>query len=294
MPRAEQAEEVSIEIGLQQAIRFVDRQYGEWFWRVRRDGSVDWLCVPRFDSDACFAALLGGPEHGRWLLGPATPARRIRRAYRPGTLVLETEHEADGGLLRVTDFMPPRDQDPNLVRIAECVEGSVRVRMELSPRFEYGRVRPWITRRDDGEALVSGPDALRLRTPVPISAHGNDLRADVTLRRGERALFTLVWHASYAASPRVIDPFAALEDCDRWWREWSARCTYDGPWRDAVVRGGDRVYVAQSGERVPMSLTGTCLRCHKEPDKFCNKCHAYAGVEAFCWDCHQQKKRSSP
>jgi GH15 family glucan-1,4-alpha-glucosidase len=108
--------------------------------------------------------------------------------------------------------------------------------MELSPRFEYGRARPWLTRRDDGVSLVSGPDALRLRTPVPIAPHGGDVRADVTLRRGERAPFVLAWHASHARAPRVVDPFAALEDSDRWWREWSGRCRYDGPWRDAVVR----------------------------------------------------------
>jgi GH15 family glucan-1,4-alpha-glucosidase len=107
---------------------------------------------------------------------------------------------------------------------------------ELSPRFEYGRARPWLTRREDGVSLVSGPDALRLCTPVPISPHGGDARADVPLRRGERAPFVRIWHASYARAPRAADPFAALEDSDRWWREWSGRCTYDGPWRDAVVR----------------------------------------------------------
>ncbi len=203
---------------------------------VRRDGSVDWLCVPRFDSDACFAALLGGPEHGRWLLGPAAPARRVRRAYRRGSLVLETEHEVEGGVLRVTDFMPPRDRDPNLVRIADCVEGSARVRMELSPRFEYGRARPWLSRRGDGVSLVSGPDALRLRTSVPIAVHGGDVRADLTLARGERAAFVLGWHASYKPGPRALDAGAALEETDRWWREWSGRCKYEGPWRDAVVR----------------------------------------------------------
>jgi GH15 family glucan-1,4-alpha-glucosidase len=203
---------------------------------VHRDGSVDWLCVPRFDSDACFAALLGRPEHGRWLLGPATAARRVRRAYRPGSLVLETEHEVEGGVLRVTDFMPPRDEDPNLVRIAECVEGAVRVRMELSPRFEYGHARPWVVRHDDGYTLVSGPDALRLRSEAPVTVHGGDVRADLPLRRGERGAFVLAWHASYAPPPRAIDASAALDDTGRWWREWSGRCTYDGPWRAAVVR----------------------------------------------------------
>jgi GH15 family glucan-1,4-alpha-glucosidase len=197
---------------------------------------VDWLCVPRFDSDACFAALLGRPEHGRWALAPASPVRRVRRAYRPGSLVLETEHEVEGGLLRVTDFMPLRDEDPNLVRIAECAEGAVRVRMELCPRFEYGRSRPWVTRRDDGLSLVSGPDALRVRTDVPLTVHGGDVRADLSLRKGERAAFVLAWHASFSAGPRAIDPYAALDETDRWWRAWSGRCTYRGPWWDAVVR----------------------------------------------------------
>lgn len=203
---------------------------------VHRGGSIDWLCVPRFDSDACFAALLGGPDHGRWLLGPAAAARRVRRAYRPGSLVLETDHEVDGGVLRVTDFMPLRDQDPNLVRIAEGLAGTVHVRMELSPRFEYGRARPWLTRREDGASLVSGPDALRLRTAVPITTHGGAVRAELTLRRGERATFVLGWHASHQRSTREIDPVGALEETDRWWRDWSGRCRYEGPWRDAVVR----------------------------------------------------------
>jgi GH15 family glucan-1,4-alpha-glucosidase len=203
---------------------------------VRRDGSVDWLCVPRFDSDACFAALLGGPEHGRWFLGPATPARWLRRAYRPGSLVLETEHHLEGGVLRVTDFMPLRDEYPHLVRIAQCVEGAVRVRMELSPRFEYGRVRPWIIRREEGLSLVAGPDALLLRAPVPLSVHGGDVRADVALRRGEAAAFVLAWHASYAPAPRALAAAEALEETDRWWGAWAGRCTYDGPWREALIR----------------------------------------------------------
>jgi GH15 family glucan-1,4-alpha-glucosidase len=150
--------------------------------------------------------------------------------------VLDTDHEVDGGVLRVTDFMPPRDDDPNLVRVAECLEGTVRVRLELAPRFEYGRARPWVTRREDGLALVSGPDALRLRTDVPVAVHGGDARADLALRRGERAAFVLGWHASHAPAPRPLDAAAALADSERWWRAWSERCTYEGPWRDAVVR----------------------------------------------------------
>jgi len=203
---------------------------------VSREGSIDWLCAPRFDSDAFLAALLGGPAHGRWLLAPAAPARSIRRAYRDDTLVLETEHEVEGGRLRVTDCMPPRDRVPNVIRIAECVDGRVRVAMELAARFGYGRVQPWI--RADGQdwAVVSGPDALRLRSTLPVTATDGALRGERELQRGERVSCVLSWHPSHEPPPPAIDAAATTEETDRYWQEWSGRCTYRGPWRGAVIR----------------------------------------------------------
>jgi GH15 family glucan-1,4-alpha-glucosidase len=136
---------------------------------VSRDGSIDWLCFPRFDSGACFAALLGTPEHGRWLLAPADDVGSSRRRYRDGTLVLETEYEVVGGAVRVIDFMPGRDRDPNLVRLVEGLRGQVDMRMELIVRFDYGQIIPWVQRTETGLWAIAGPDSLRLRTPVRLT-----------------------------------------------------------------------------------------------------------------------------
>jgi GH15 family glucan-1,4-alpha-glucosidase len=203
---------------------------------VGNDGSVDWLCLPRFDSDACFAALLGGPEHGRWLIAPAGRVRRSRRAYRDGTLVLDTDFEAEGGVLRVTDFMPPRGVEPDLVRIAECVSGRVAVTMELQPRFGYGATAPWIRPAPRGATMVAGPDALRLACDVPVELERGRVTARFELDRGARASFLLDWHRSHAQMPPPIDPVAAVAEAEEFWRAWSGRCSYEGPWREAVVR----------------------------------------------------------
>src|SRR5947209_1457591 len=141
---------------------------------IARDGSVDWLCWPRFDSGACFSALLGTPEHGRWLLAPAAPVRACRRHYRPGTLVLETEYETDEGVVAVIDCMPVRSQAPNLVRMVEGRRGQVRMRMELVIRFDYGSIVPWVQRVEGGISAIAGPDRLLLFTPVPL--HGKDFK----------------------------------------------------------------------------------------------------------------------
>ncbi len=203
---------------------------------VARDGSVDWLCVPRFDSPACFAALLGTPDHGRWRLAPAAEPRAIRRRYRPDTLVLETEFETADGVVAVVDAMPPERTAPSLVRLVEGRRGQVPVRMELVIRPAYGSRIPWV-RRVEGELLaVAGPDALRLRCPV---AHrGEDLRtvADFTVTAGQTVGFELAWHLSHEPAPPALDPEEAVRATERWWRQWSARCTYQGPWREAVLR----------------------------------------------------------
>jgi GH15 family glucan-1,4-alpha-glucosidase len=203
---------------------------------VGRDGSVDWLCLPRFDSGACFTALLGTAQHGRWLLAPHGEVRATRRQYREGTLVLETEFDTDGGTVAVIDCMPGRAREPHLVRLVEGRRGQVPMRLELILRFDYGSIVPWVQRTEDGIWAIAGPDSVRLRTPVAL--HGENLTtvADFTVAAGQRVPFTLAWHASHEAAPPVIDPEAAVRLTEEWWREWSGRCTYRGPWRAAVGR----------------------------------------------------------
>lgn len=203
---------------------------------VGDDASVDWLCVPRFDSDACFAALLGTAEHGRWALSPPAPPRRTRRAYREGTLVLDTELELDDGTVRVTDFMPPRAVDPVLVRIVECTRGRAELEMTLAPRFGYGRQAPWVRLVPGGATMVAGPDALALATPARISAARDHVHGRLRLVQGERTTFTLAWRRSYEAARPAPEPLRALGETEAFWRRWSARCTFEGPHRDAVLR----------------------------------------------------------
>jgi GH15 family glucan-1,4-alpha-glucosidase len=203
---------------------------------VGLDGSIDWLCFPRFDGGACFAALLGSPEHGRWLLAPSEPVHRATRRYLPNTLVLETELHTDSGVVRLIDFMPPRTKAPDLVRLVVGVEGSVKMRMEYVVRFEYGAIVPWITATETGVVAVAGPDTLQLRSPVPL--HGEDFKtlAAFEVRAGERLPFVLTWHASHEPAPPAIDPEEVLTRTERSWQAWSDDCTYEGPWREAVVR----------------------------------------------------------
>ena len=203
---------------------------------VGLDGSIDWLCLPRFDSGACFAALLGEPRHGRWLLAPSVPVKATRRRYRPETLILETELEIDGGTVRIVDFMTPRRGEPDLFRIVEGLQGSVPMQMELIIRFDYGSVVPWVRRMDSHLRAIGGPDALSLWTKV--DTYGKDLttRAEFVVRQGERIPFTIVWHPSVTEPPEPLDSVGALGETERWWREWCARCTYEGPWREKVLR----------------------------------------------------------
>jgi len=202
-----------------------------------RDGSIDWLCVPRFDSGACFAALLGRPEHGRWLLAPANGVRACRRRYRPGTLVLETEYETDDGAVTLVDCMPPRRDTPALVRLVVGTRGRVAMRMQLIIRFDYGSIVPWVRRAEGGGIwAIAGPDALALDTPV--ETRGEDLTtvAEFAVSAGERVPFVLHWHPSHATRPERIDAERAISSTERWWQTWSSRCSFQGPWRDPVVR----------------------------------------------------------
>jgi len=203
---------------------------------VCRDGSIDWLCFPRFDSGACFAALLGGDENGQWRLAPSSGGGCTRRRYVDGSLILESEWDTPTGSVRVTDFMPERGEAPDVVRIVEGLSGRVDMRSELRLRFDYGSVTPWVRHIDGLIAAIAGPDAVWLASSV--AHHGRDFAstADFGVEAGERVSFVLTWHPSWQHKPDPVDPFAALEQTREFWSEWSAHCTYDGPYRDAVLR----------------------------------------------------------
>jgi GH15 family glucan-1,4-alpha-glucosidase len=201
---------------------------------VHRQGSIDWSCFPRFDSEACFAHLLGGAEHGRWLIAPEAPAQPMRR-YHAGSLVLETEWETAEGRMRVTDFMPPRREAPQIVRVVEGLSGRVSVRSELVIRFGYGRIVPSLDRHGDAVVATAGPEALSLRTPAPTHADNAAIVASVDVDEGQRLPFTLTWFPSHMPPPAVPDPAEALRQTERFWSAWASRCSYTGPYRDAVL-----------------------------------------------------------
>jgi GH15 family glucan-1,4-alpha-glucosidase len=204
---------------------------------VARDGSIDWLCWPRFDSPACFAALLGRAEHGRWKIAPRAEPTRIERRYRDGSLILETRFETADGAATLIDFMPPRGTASDVVRIVRGERGQVRFGCELVLRFDYGSIVPWVTRMQDGRRrAVAGPDMALLQSSVPL--HGEDLTTvgDFTVGTGDTASFVLTYGASYRAPPDAVVPAHALAATEAFWREWSGRCTYRGKWREAVLR----------------------------------------------------------
>ena len=200
------------------------------------DGSVDWLCLPRFDSGAIFAALLGDPSHGRWLLTPASGVRAQRRRYRGETMVLETTFETDEGEVRVVDFMPLRGDEADIVRIVEGVRGRVPMRMELTLRFDYGHILPWVRRTDSGIVAVAGPDSVWVHTPVPLRGDNFTTVAEFTVGEGFHAPFVLTWRPSHLPFTQPIDPMVALEGTEAYWLDWIGRCTYEGRWSDAVRR----------------------------------------------------------
>jgi GH15 family glucan-1,4-alpha-glucosidase len=205
---------------------------------VGRDGSIDWLCFPRFDSGACFAALLGTEDNGRWRVAPVGEVLAVRRRYRPGTLVLETEFETAEGVVVVIDFMPPRVGAPALYRIVMGKRGRVRMRSDFTLRFDYGSIVPWVRQLDGGRGIraIAGPDTVYLRTAVKL--HGEDLHTvgEFEVGEEERVAMEMVWIPTHRPEPPPRDAFTALERTDAWWRVWSGKCTYEGPWRDAVVR----------------------------------------------------------
>ncbi|MBL1097258.1 glycoside hydrolase family 15 protein [Streptomyces coffeae] len=205
---------------------------------VGRDGSVDWLCLPRFDSAACFAALLGDHDNGHWRLAPRGAGDCTRRSYLEESLVLESVWETESGTVKVIDFMPQRDRAPDVVRIVEGVSGSVEMHGVLRLRFDYGHVIPWVRRDDHHRIAVAGPDSVWLRSEPEVRTYGKDFstRSEFTVSAGEKVAFVLTWHPSHQPRPRLIDPYDALRSSLEDWRSWAARCSYRGPYREAVVR----------------------------------------------------------
>ena len=203
---------------------------------VSREGCIDWLCLPRFDSGAMFAALLGDADNGHWSLQPAGDFRASGRRYRGDTLILETDFKTASGAARVLDFMPPRQTEPDVVRIVEGVRGRVEFHMELVLRFDYGSIVPWVRREDGALVAVAGPDAVALRTDVELE--GRDLRthARFSVSEGERRPIVLTWYPSNEKPPPPIDPFRALADTENFWTEWADRCEDVGPWAETVRR----------------------------------------------------------
>jgi GH15 family glucan-1,4-alpha-glucosidase len=204
---------------------------------VAKNGSIDWLCWPRFDSNACFTALLGTPENGRWQLSPAGPIRRIHRRYRNDTLILETEFETAEGAVIVIDFMPPRAKHSDVIRIVHGKRGRVPIKMELVLRFDYGKFVPWVTQPTRGVLrAIAGPNMAVLHTTAPL--HGEDMRtvSEFSVRAGETVSFVLTYQESHLGTPRAIDPQLALRQTEKFWREWVRQCTYRGRGREAVQR----------------------------------------------------------
>jgi GH15 family glucan-1,4-alpha-glucosidase len=210
---------------------------------IGRDGSVDWLCLPRFDSPACFTSLLGTEDHGHWRIAPAAaggqqaPAPAPTRAYAGETLILQTQWRTAGGTVRLIDFMPPRDgKPPTLIRIVAGVEGAVEMECVLRLRFGYGDVLPWVRRVDGRIVAVAGPDSVWLDTPVPLAGRNMAHRAAFTVSAGDRVPFVLTWSPSHAIAPEPADPAAELDLTRRFWEKWVSRCSYQGRYSDAVIR----------------------------------------------------------
>ncbi len=203
---------------------------------VGRDGSIDWLCVPRFDSGACFAALLGTPENGRWLLAPAGKIRSVSRRYRDDTLVLETVFTTEDGEVALIDFMPDRTATPDLIRIVEGRGGKVPMHMALTLRFDYGSIVPWVRRTDDGLRATAGPDTVLLRTPVELRGKDFCTVADFTVAAAERIPFVLNWCPTHRLQQEARNADELLGETERGWRDWASKCCYENKWREAVVR----------------------------------------------------------
>jgi GH15 family glucan-1,4-alpha-glucosidase len=204
---------------------------------VGRDGSIDWLCWPSFDSEACFAALLGTPDHGRWQIAPKENLRAVTRRYRDDTLILETRYECDDGVVTLIDFMPPRGEASDIVRFIRGESGKVSMKMELALRFGSGTNIPWVRRLEDKTLLaIAGPDMVVLRTPVEVRGKKMTTVAEFEVKSGDLVPFVLTYQASHLPVPKPIDPAQALSDTEIFWKKWSGRSTYKGKHRDLIQR----------------------------------------------------------
>ncbi|HUA96569.1 MAG TPA: glycoside hydrolase family 15 protein [Acidimicrobiales bacterium] len=206
---------------------------------VGRDGSIDWLCLPHFDSGACFGRLLGTGDHGYWRIAPAVPEGAVtarRRRYRDGSLVLDTEMDTAEGTIRITDCMPIREDHPQVVRLVQGIRGTVPVRMELCIRFDYGETIPWVTKNDHLLSATAGPNSVALWTRA--ETHGENLRtvSEVTVQEGEQIPYVLTWYPSHQSPPRPQDPWYLVANTEEWWRTWSSACSYKGDYSEAVLR----------------------------------------------------------
>lgn len=203
---------------------------------VSREGSIDWMCMPRFDSEACFARLLGDEDNGYWSIAPKHEITASRRSYRDGSLILETEFETAEGRVRLIDLMPIRDEYPDLIRIVEGVEGSVAMTMNLAIRFDYGLIVPWVRKHNGGIVATAGPNAFVLRSDVP--THGENLStvADFTIAKGDSKSFVLTWFPSHLEPPKAVKSKKSLAQTEKFWRDWSGHCRSQTPWKEAVDR----------------------------------------------------------
>jgi GH15 family glucan-1,4-alpha-glucosidase len=203
---------------------------------VSKRGAIDWLAFPRFDSGACFAALLGDDSNGTWQMSPAGAPECTRRQYRGETMIVETEWETTSGAVRIIDFMPPRGEAPDVIRIVEGISGRVEMQTLLRARFDYGSIVPWVRRVDGVLRMIAGPDSLCLHSPIKLHAKDMAHVAQFTVSAGDRIPFVLTWQASHLKAPKPVDAEQALRDTETIWTEWVARCHYDGEWREAVIR----------------------------------------------------------
>jgi GH15 family glucan-1,4-alpha-glucosidase len=203
---------------------------------VSRDGSIDWLCAPRFDSGACFAALVGTADNGRWRIAPREEVQRVRRRYRAGTLVLETEFSTASGTVVVVDAMARNSDSPRVLRLVEGKEGQVPMHLELVIRFDYGSIVPWVRRLEEGLSAIAGPDKLRLHAGVEVRGEGLTTVADFTVSAGQRVPFQLAWHPSHVPPPPGLDVEQALEETTRWWRDWSSAAKDADGYAEAIER----------------------------------------------------------
>jgi GH15 family glucan-1,4-alpha-glucosidase len=203
---------------------------------IGTDGSIDWLCFPRFDSGACFAALLGGPEQGRWLLAPVGVVTSVERRYLDDSLILQTDFHTSRGSVRVVDFMPVSDERWDVVRMVQGLSGKVTLRMELVVRFDYGSIVPWVRRSGDQLLITAGPDTLELASSVEVAGENMKTVAEFSVSKGKHESFVLNYRPSHFASSPAVDARIALKNTAAHWHRWSARSRYKGRWRDSVSR----------------------------------------------------------